>query len=522
MSRALTDASRQRAQRQAEWIDAAFRTVPVAMSFVDRDLRYLKVNAYTAAITGVAEDAHVGRTLREVNPRLTDEMENLIRRVVETGEPALNYHLRRPTPHAKSGMLSLVMHVSPFIEADGSIAGACITATDVTAWTDLQANLHRAQQLSAVGELAAGVAHDFNNLVTIVTSLCDLILMESPADAVHRGDIEEIQRAANRAAALARRMLGASHHRVLKPRPVELRAVVDDARDLMTQATRKAVRLVVRHEDTRGVVVADPTQLEQVLLNLVINAVDATPAGGTITVATRDVELDQAIIARTGELAAGSYAEVTVTDTGSGMDQSVAARIFEPFFTTKESKGTGLGLATVFAIVRDLGGGIDVTTTPGAGTTFTILLPRATTEESTGPRRARAAHDASLPRGTETILLVEDEDVLRASVARVLTRQGYRVVEAHHGGDALRRMASGERFSMVVSDLHMPGVNGYEMSARMRAMGYAAPVLFISGSSGPDAAPPVPPPLHERDRFLEKPVPVEALLTTIREMLQPA
>ncbi|HVZ47700.1 MAG TPA: response regulator, partial [Gemmatimonadaceae bacterium] len=194
------------------------------------------------------------------------------------------------------------------------------------------------------------------------------------------------------------------------------------------------------------------------------------------------------------------------------------------FFTTKPvGKGTGLGLAMVFSIVRDMGGGIEVMTAEGAGTTFRILLPRATTEEATGPRRLRSEAEAALPRGSETVLVVEDEDDLRASVARVLGRQGYRVLEARHGGEALRVLSTDPGIALVLSDLHMPGVDGHELSSRARAMGSTPPMLFMSGSSGVGAphADELPEMVPGRDRFIRKPFEVGALLTTVREMLDP-
>jgi len=502
------------------WIEAAFRTVPVAMSFIDRDLRYLKVNEATAAITGRPIEEHVGRTLREINPLVTAEMESLIRGVIESGQPCVRYSLSRPTPHASGGSLELVMHVSPLHDPDGGIVGACVTATDVTEWKHFQDRLSQVQKLTAAGELAASIAHDFNNLLTIVGSNCDLLLMDLPADDAHREGIEEIRIAAGRACALARRMLGTAHHRLLKPKPVQLRTIVLEARDLLEHAVRMGARLEARAGDDAGVIVMDQTQVEQVLLNLVINAVHAMPQGGTVSVTTRDVELERLTLFRTGELAAGAYAELVVADTGTGMDEATVSRIFEPFFTTKPpGQGTGLGLATVFSIVRDLGGAIDVESQLGHGTRFRVLFPRATTEQARDPDVSRTVVADAIPRGTETILVVEDEDILRAIVARVLSRHGYRVLEARHGGEALRTIAAEPDIALVMSDLHMPGMDGLELSTRLRARRLPIPILLVSGSSTPDGEDPELPALDACTRFLRKPFEAETLLSTVGELL---
>jgi PAS domain S-box-containing protein len=509
--------------RQTAMFEAALRTVPIAIAIIDPELRYIKVNAATAAMTGLDVDAHPGRALREVNPVLAPGLEKAMRRVLETGEPCLNYRLSRPTPHAKGGALEIVMHITAFHDGNGAIAGICSTATDMTAWKVVQEQFFQAQKLEAVGKLAAGIAHDFNNLLTIIGSYCDLVLMELSAGSPHRPQIEEIRGAAVRASTLARRMLGAASNSAMVAKPIELRTVVLEARDLLKHAARGNVQLTVDCAEEPGVVVADPTQIEQVLLNLVINAVDAMPDGGAVAVRTRAVMLDHRQVTRSGEIPPGACVELTVTDTGTGMDDATLSRIFEPFFTTKpRGKGTGLGLATVFGIVRDLGGGVEVDSVPEHGTTFRVLLPRVTTEEATGPRRARTDAAAALPRGTETLLLVEDEDALRASLARVFVRQGYRVLEARHGGEALRVLTGGDQIALVVTDLHMPGVGGHELSERMRALGRRMPVLFMSGSSTADAGSDATPALEAgRDRFISKPFKIEKLLTTVREMLEP-
>ena len=506
--------------RQAVHFDAAMRTAPVAIAILDRDLRYLRMNEAGAAMTGLSIAEHIGRTVQEVNPLVAPDVVDALRRAVDLGEPTLDYRISRIAPHATNGVMDTVMQISPIRDGSGAIVGVCSIATNVSEWKALQDQLNQAQKLEAVGQLAAGIAHDFNNLLTVISSLSDLMLLEMGKHSPHRTDVEEIRRVAERAAHLARRMLGMAHSQAIVLKPIDLRAVIQDAEDLLRRAVGRGATLELVRAPGRGVVAADPTQIEQILLNLVINAADAMPEGGNVTIAICDLTLDKTLVTRAGELKPGNYVELLVSDAGTGMSPETEARIFEPFFTTKApGKGTGLGLPTVFAIVRDLGGGISLKSVPGQGTTFRILLPRLTTEEGSGPRRQRETAAANLPRGTETLLLVEDEDMLRAGVSRLLARQGYRVLEARHGGEALRILNEEQNIAVVVSDLNMPGVDGLELSKRMRALGHTPPVLFMSGTGDVSGLGGVRAMVDERDRFIAKPFNVKELLTTVREMI---
>jgi two-component system cell cycle sensor histidine kinase/response regulator CckA len=420
------------------------------------------------------------------------------------------------------GVIEVAMHITAFFDDDGSVAGICSTATDMTQWRQLQDQFFQAQKLEAVGKLAASVAHDFNNLITVIGSYCDLVLMELPGASPLRADIEEILGAANRATALARRMLGTVRNSALARAPIDVGETIRAAHDLLKHAANKRVDVRVEVSEESSIILGDSTQIEQVVLNLVINAVDAMPSGGTITVRTKPVKLWVPTVTRAGELRPGDYVELTISDTGSGMDAPTLGRIFEPFFTTKpEGKGTGLGLATVLGIARELNGGVDVTSTLGTGTTFRVLLPRLRPDADAGatPTRGTAAYRL----GTETLLLVNDEDALRAGLARVLSRQGYRVLEARHGGEALRIFADEPTVHLVITDLHMPGVGGHELSERLRAAGRHLPILFMS-SSQDEAGEPygLPASALPSDRFVRGPVDVEELLTTVWSMLRPA
>ncbi|HUX34786.1 MAG TPA: ATP-binding protein, partial [Gemmatimonadaceae bacterium] len=476
-------------QRNAALLSAALVSSPIGLSLLDCDLRYIQVNRAIAAVTGLAADDHVGRTLREVNPRLSPDIEALLLRVLETDEPLQNLEMMRPGATPDAPMRYLLLNVYPMKSETGETLGLAVAALDTTDQRALQEQFHHAQKLEAVGRLAAGIAHDFNNLLTVVRSYCDLALLEMADDAPGREEIGEIRAAGERAAALSRQMLAMSRKQAIIPRPVATGEVMAELEPMLRRVTANSVRFDMTLERPLGIVRIDPTHLEQVLMNLVINAVDATPPDGRVAVEARNVVLDEADVKRLSGLAAGAHVAITVSDTGSGIDAETLQRIFEPFFTTKgHGKGTGLGLSTVYGIVREAGGYVRVESTVGQGTAFTVYLPAELPEAGAGPREAPRGGGAGVPagaRGDEVVLLVEDEELLRKSLLRALKRRGYTVVEAAHGGEALRLAQEYQgSIHLVLSDLHMPGMNGRDLVARLAADRPQLRVLFMSGSSG--------------------------------------
>jgi CheY-like chemotaxis protein len=359
--------------------------------------------------------------------------------------------------------------------------------------------------MEAVGQLAGGIAHDFNNLLTGILSYTDLVLGElRPGDPV-RGDLEQIRHAAQRAAALTRQLLAFSRRQVLQPHVLSLNDCVAELDAMLRRLLGADVTLETELDPGLWYVRADPGQLEQVLVNLIVNARDAMPAGGRVTIATANLPLGQ-----------GAYVSLSVTDTGIGMDRGTQARIFDPFFTTKEQgKGTGLGLSTVYGIVEQSGGHIAVESAPGQGATFTVFLPRHT---GPGLGAPAGADRRSLPAGNETLLLVEDEAAVRTSARRLLERQGYTVVEARHGADALRIFEEGGRqIDLVLTDLVMPEMGGRELVERLRARHPGVKVLYMSGYS--ERAVTVDGVMPPRTGFVEKPFTVEQLVRRTREIL---
>jgi PAS domain S-box-containing protein len=383
---------------------------------------------------------------------------------------------------------------------------------------DAADHLRQMQKLEAVGQLAGGIAHDFNNLLTGILSYCDLILQELRHDDPIRGDVDQIRQAGQRAAALTRQLLAFSRRQVLQPRVLSLNDVVDELASMLRRLIGASVTLETELEPAPWHVRADPGQLEQVVVNLVVNARDAILAAGTdsgrVTIATANVRLDAAA-ARPGTLRPGAYVVLSVGDTGTGMDEATQARIFEPFFTTKEQgKGTGLGLSTVFGIVQQSGGEVAVESAPGQGAVFRVYLPRHAGPLGAVPKPDRRA----LPGGTETVLLVEDEAAVRSSASRLLERYGYTVLEARHGADALRIFEANEaRIDLVLTDIVMPEMGGRELVERLRTHRPGLMVLFMSGyTEQAIAADGVMPP---NTGFLDKPFTVDGLMRRIREVL---
>ncbi len=374
--------------------------------------------------------------------------------------------------------------------------------------------LRQAQKMEAIGRLAGGVAHDFNNLLMAIRGYAEMIAQNLPSGDERKSDAEEILRASDRAAGLTRQLLAFSRREVITQQAVALDQLVQNMQAMLQRLIGADIQMNTEIWPDLTPVLADSTQLEQILVNLVVNARDAMPKGGRITVELRNVELDKIGVAAHPGLQPGDYVEMSVSDTGTGMDAETMSRIFEPFFTTKEAgKGTGLGLATVYGIVQQNNGAIEVQSRIGHGTTFYIYLPRATDLGKPAPMKG-----AALPAGNETILLVEDDDRVRALVSNMLRKNGYTVLLASAGDQALEIAARHRgRIHLLLTDVVMPGLNGRILSERLTAARPDTRVLYMSGYSD-DAI------LRHGVRraaahFIQKPFSIDALTHKIRETL---
>jgi signal transduction histidine kinase/DNA-binding response OmpR family regulator len=379
-----------------------------------------------------------------------------------------------------------------------------------------EAQLLQVQKMEAVGQLAGSVAHDFNNLLTIVSGYSELLLDNTNSEDPARASLEEIKKAGQRAAALTHQLLAFSRQQVLAPKVLDLNVAVADMDKMLRRVIGEDIDLVTAHGAELGRVKADPGQIEQVIMNLAVNARDAMPQGGKLTLETANLYLGESYAQGHVPITPGAYVMLAVTDTGCGMDKETQGRIFEPFFTTKErGGGTGLGLATVYGIVQQSGGVIWVYSEVGQGTTFKIYLPRVeevgTTPE---PTRARPAP----PRGSETILVVEDEEPLRRLVRTVLRANGYTVLEASRGEEALRICEHQLGIiHLMLTDVVMPQMNGRELATRVASMRPETKVLFMSGYT--DNAIVHQGVLDAGAAFMQKPFTPDALARKVREVL---
>jgi len=346
----------------------------------------------------------------------------------------------------------------------------------------LEDRLRQAHKMEAVGRLAGGVAHDFNNLLTIIRGNSDLLIDREGSDNFHKRCVEQIQKAAGRAVSMTRQLLAFSRMQVLQPRLIDLNAVVTDMGKMLPRLIGEHIEYTASLEEQQASIKADPGQIEQVILNLAVNARDAMPNGGKITVQTRKVQIDEQEAAKRPPMTAGNYVLLAVADSGHGMDEATLSHIFEPFFTTKEiGKGTGLGLATVYGVVKQSGGFIWVSSALGKGTTFEIYLPQISDK---APKAEAEPAPAAIPQGSETILVVEDEEGVRQLACQFLRVKGYTVLEAGDGQAALRiAEVHVGAIHAVLSDMIMPKMNGGELVAKLKVTRPEIKVAFMSGYS---------------------------------------
>lgn len=414
---------------------------------------------------------------------------------------------REPLSHAAAKGLGAV--------AD-AIAVGVRRKTVETAQGALETQLRQAQKMDAIGRLAGGIAHDFDNLLTAIAGYCDLLLMRLEEGNRARQDIEEIRKAAFRAASLTRQLLAFSRKQTLEPTALELNEIVRNMEKLLRRLIGEDVELAARLDPALGIMKSDAGQVEQIIMNLAVNARDAMPHGGKLTIETANVEVDDEYASKHAEVRPGSYVMLAVSDNGSGMTAEVQSHLFEPFFTTKDpGKGTGLGLATVYGIAKQSGGHVTVYSEPGHGSTFKVYFPLA---QEAAERAEPKPAAAPLPSGSETILLVEDEEVVRELGRRILDMHGYRVLAARNGREALAICeAHGDSIAALVTDVIMPEMSGRALAERLAERWPGVRVLYLSGyTSGAIAQHGV---LEPGVEFLQKPFSPAALARRVREVL---
>jgi PAS domain S-box-containing protein len=469
----------------------------------------------TSRILGYELPAFVGRNAFElIHP---DDREAVVARLTEAMmHPRVRVDVSARVLH-RDGSWRYLEGIFTNLLDDPSVGAIVNNYRDVSERRSLQEQIIQAQKMEAVGRLAGGVAHDFNNILTAIGGYTDLLLADLAPDDPRRHDVDEIHRAAERAAALTQQLLAFSRRQVMQPKVLDLNALVLDIEKLLRRLIGEDVLLTSVLEPGLGHVRADPGQLQQVILNLAVNARDAMPEGGRLTIETHNVELRETYAEEHRAVTPGPYALLAVTDTGAGMTAETQAHLFEPFFTTKGlGKGTGLGLATVYGIIKQTGGHIWVYSELGRGTTFKVYLPRV--DEPAEPLEAPSTARPQNLRGTERILLVEDESAVRAVTRQLLQRNGYTVIEAPEGGVALTLLKGGQvSVDLLLTDVVMPGMSGRELAERAVTGRPDLRVLFMSGYT--DDAVVRHGILEAGLNYLQKPFHPGALLRKVRDVL---
>jgi two-component system cell cycle sensor histidine kinase/response regulator CckA len=458
-------------------LQALLDMLPIGLALVDGDGRFLTMNQafhQAAGIKGTEMPVYPGDlVVKEDKAAVADAVRRNARGPAMSGDIAVRL-VRQPTEPVALTIAGL--------RGLGE-AAVLLLLKDNSEEAKLKRQVAQATKMQVVGQLAGGVAHDFNNILTAIIGHCDLMLMRHTPGDIDYDDIQQIKSNSNRAAGLTRQLLAFSRQQTLRPQVLQLPDVVSEVSHLLKRLLGETVELVVKHGRNLGPIRADPGQLEQVIINLAVNARDAMlPEGGTLTIQTYSVKSDQVAELGSDILPIADYSALSVTDTGTGIAPSILGKIFEPFFTTKEvGKGTGLGLSTVYGIVKQSGGFIFADSKVGEGTRFVIYLPVHREEKAAaGSRSTRKAKKDEL-WGSGTVLLVEDEPMVRSVAERALTRHGYKVITADNGEDALEVLRSGESIDLLISDVVMPGMDGPTMVREARKTWPDLKILFMSG-----------------------------------------
>ncbi|RDI73507.1 PAS domain S-box protein [Gaiella occulta] len=475
-------------------LTTALEAAPVGLGFVDRDLRYVRVNEALAEFHGSPVDAHLGRKAGQILEPLGLDLDAVYRRVLDTGVSVHDVDIETAVAGARRRFRAGYHPVRVHDE----IVGVAVVAVETTERDLLEAQLLQAQKLEAVGRLAAGLAHDFNNLLGVIDGYASLIAEALPEGDERRAQALEISRASMRGADLTRSLLVFSRQKVVAERDIDLCRLVAELARMLERLVPDDVELTIDLGDEPAVVCADAGRLEQVIVNLVVNAVDAIRAGGRISVRVRP---------------RGQDVVLEVEDTGVGIAEEALPLLFEPFFTTKE-QGTGLGLSTAYGIVKQAGGQLHVTSTVGAGSTFTVLLPRVDRPAATPLDEVAVREPLGARGGGETILVAEDNDLLRRLIRSVLEQAGFTVVTVEDGAKALEAILEHGPPAAVVADVEMPGMGGIELARRLDRLHPHVRVLLMSGYTAADE-------IHhlaKRD-FLQKPFTPADLVARVRELL---
>jgi PAS domain S-box-containing protein len=516
---------RKRAEEALRESEERFRQMydeaPVGYHELDREGRIIRVNRRELEMLGYTDEELLGRPVWKFV--VEEEMTRQVIMAKIAGDVSFHETFERTYRRKDGTTLPVLIEDQVIRNKKGRITGIRSMIEDITerrraeeALQKSEEQLRQWQRVEAIGRLAGGVAHDFNNLLMTIKGCSELLLGGLDQSDPRRDEVEEIRKAAERATALTRQLLAFGRRQVLQPQVLDLNEVVANMDRMLQRLIGEDIQLLTVLDRELWPVKVDPGQIEQVIMNLAVNARDAMPGGGKLTIETANVVLDEGYARRHVSVKTGPCVMVAVTDTGCGMDKEIQSHLFEPFFTTKKTgEGTGLGLSTVYGIVKQSGGNIWAYSELGQGTTFKIYLPRV--EEAVKTYRPKTAPAVS-PGGSETILLVEDEEAVRTIVSKILQNRGYTVLEAHHGNEALQICEHHEGpIHLMVTDVVMPQVSGRELAERLTLLRPEIRVLFMSGY--PDNAIVHHGVLGAGTAFLQKPFTLNALECKVRELL---
>lgn len=507
-----------RLKESEEWLRATIHSMGDAVIATDQDGLVKFMNPVAETLTGWHNAEACGRRITEVFQLLNETSRTVAsnpvlaalakEQVVTLAEPTLLI--------TRDGReIPINDSASPIRDHLENVSGAVLIFQDITVRRALEAQLNQSQKMEAVGRLAGGVAHDFNNMMTAVIGYSELLLLQVAADSPFHIPIKEIKMAGERAAALTRQLLAFSRKQILQPVDLNLNETIDHMLRMLRRLINEDIAITPNLSKDLGSIKIDPTQIEQVILNLAINARDAMPGGGKLMIETTNITLDEAYAEHHPNITPGDYVRLAISDTGYGMNQETRSHIFEPFFTTKASgKGTGLGLSMVYGIVKQSGGDIQVNTEPGKGSSFQIYFQRSQTSEI---ERVEQVEETEFPTGTEVILVVEDEETVRQMIRRTLVLNGYQILTASNGLDALAIFEAHQEIDLVISDIIMPEMNGRELSERLKRLRPDLKILFMSGYTD-DVT------MHHKIEnaatgFIQKPFTIEALGQKVRAVL---
>ncbi|MBX9635513.1 MAG: PAS domain-containing protein [Magnetospirillum sp.] len=500
------------AERRFRWL---FDDAPVGIALIELDGTVGTCNLAFQAMMGIDHDGIAGRLLtdyiaEEQRPLASEQLA----KVILGSLPGTHLEVRL------KGRRDLIaqLFVSPTHE-DGDISGLIVHFIDATEQRNLEIQFAQSQKMQAMGQLAGGVAHDFNNLLTAMIGFCDLLLQRHGAGDPSFADIMQVKQNANRAASLVRQLLAFSRRQALQPRLLNVTDALAELNNLLRRLLGETIELKMVHGRQLGMIRVDPGQFDQVIINLAVNARDAMPGGGTLTIRTSTVAVEQPVQRGPELMPPGDYVLIEVSDTGTGIPKENLSRIFEPFFSTKEvGAGTGLGLSTVYGIVRQTDGFVFVESELGQGAAFSIYLPRIEAEPTPEARRPLAPPESATDlTGSGTILLVEDEDAVRMFGSRALKNKGYRVIEARSGEQALDVLRGDEQIDVLVSDVVMPGMDGVTLAKLVRMERPAIKIILISGYSEDVARNGIDP--DSGIHFLPKPFSLKQLAGAVKQVM---